>query len=437
MKKKYSYILIVAVLVLAAVIVTFTLKYKSKAKQDESLKHANALHSNTCWVDHVYIFSLKYDSYDLPVFEFVLNEDGTFSPYDDQANPCHYTGNGFLIDSLGACLISRNLAEPWNHLTPSQLENFNKMADEFRKKYNVPDLPYTLGGISLGIYVCLGDVKDMIEYSPTNCGTDDSEKMSAIILPHHRILLNGLHSFSPVGIPIQDESNMVYVLNKNPDLEGVNRINLISVLDNVGFKYVNKDVDDEIIFSDSVKNFNEGAMVLNQDALLIGPLRFEKGKWHLSSINGLSYRNSNTDSVSFQVWQYENFSWHITASIDPEMDLEEQSDVELGPDTEAPVLTISCQSISVAGENISLSGNCSDNIEVVNISWENNFGENGSVPSISPIGKGNYFWTIENIVIHEGSNVITIRATDEAGNIKSESCTIEGLPQYRKMDNGF
>ena len=70
---------------------------------------------------------------------------------------------------------------------------------------------------------------------------------------------------------------------------------------------------------------------------------------------------------------------------------------------------------------IDLAGNASDNVGVVEIAWKNSLGGSG-------VGSGTNPWSITNIVLAEGENVIVVTAVDSAGNEGSASLFITFTP---------
>ena len=59
--------------------------------------------------------------------------------------------------------------------------------------------------------------------------------------------------------------------------------------------------------------------------------------------------------------------------------------------------------------SITLTGTASDNVAVASVTWVNDRGGSGTA-------QGTTSWTAANISLQEGVNVITITATDAAGN---------------------
>jgi hypothetical protein len=89
-------------------------------------------------------------------------------------------------------------------------------------------------------------------------------------------------------------------------------------------------------------------------------------------------------------------------------------------DTTAPTLLIlspSAAMISTSAAVVNLSGTASDNVGVVAVRWANTFGWSGDA-----VGRTN--WQIANIPLLVGTNKITVRAFDAAGNSRWQLITV-------------
>ncbi len=395
--------------------------WKDHEEDKDSLRQANDLRANICFIDHAYIFSLKFDSYDLPIFEFVLDEEGTFSPYDSSANPSHFTGNGFLIDSLGACLISANLARPWESISETQFSMLKAIANEFRIKYNVPDLPFTISGQSLGIYLFVGNMKDFIEYAP-DTSVARSGEANSIIFPVESILLSGLGKFNIGGSLNAGEENDVFILNMNPHQIDSVEVEMKTTSVKASIQYVEGGSEHEIDFMDVDSIINEGAAVINSEGQYIGPLQFEKGKWHLRTIPDQTYDGRGSSEEPSQIWEHSNSGW--TKTFDAQNLV--RNLLEGTEDTIPPTISFdNYQTEMGTGTKIYLTGFCSDNNGVTGVAWENTLGESG-LGILSYFNEEKLSWTFMNIIIHEGRNDITVTAIDGANNTTSISCVING-----------
>jgi hypothetical protein len=92
-------------------------------------------------------------------------------------------------------------------------------------------------------------------------------------------------------------------------------------------------------------------------------------------------------------------------------------------DTTPPTLQIlspSAAMISTSTSFVSLSGTAADNVGVIAVRWSNAFGGGGDA-----IGTAN--WQIANIPLLVGTNKITVRAFDAAGNSRWQLVTVVRL----------
>lgn len=91
------------------------------------------------------------------------------------------------------------------------------------------------------------------------------------------------------------------------------------------------------------------------------------------------------------------------------------------PDTTSPSISVSSPVASGLFETTSgtvlVSGNASDNVGVTSVTWSNSAGGSGTA-------QGTSGWSISNISLSKGDNVITVTASDAAGNQKSTSITV-------------
>jgi len=95
------------------------------------------------------------------------------------------------------------------------------------------------------------------------------------------------------------------------------------------------------------------------------------------------------------------------------------------PDTIDPTVTIaqptSAGTYSTEEDSINLGGSASDNIGVTSVTWTNSRGGSGTA-------SGTANWTISNISLQEGDNVITVTAHDAAGNSGTDTLTVTYTP---------
>ena len=94
-------------------------------------------------------------------------------------------------------------------------------------------------------------------------------------------------------------------------------------------------------------------------------------------------------------------------------------------DTTVPVVSIAGPTSGNTYEantgRVDLSGNASDNVGVSQVNWVNSKGGSGTANGTSP-------WSISNIQLTEGENVLTVTAEDTAGNQSTDTLTVLYTP---------
>ena len=95
------------------------------------------------------------------------------------------------------------------------------------------------------------------------------------------------------------------------------------------------------------------------------------------------------------------------------------------PDIQNPTINVtaptSYSTYSTSNSTINIGGTASDNVDVTSVTWSNKRGGRGSA-----FGTTN--WTIYNISLKSGQNIIIVTATDAAGNTGTDTITITYTP---------
>lgn len=90
-------------------------------------------------------------------------------------------------------------------------------------------------------------------------------------------------------------------------------------------------------------------------------------------------------------------------------------------DNTAPSVTItsptSATTYATTNGTINIAGIASDNVGVTSVSWSNNRGGSGKA-------NGTTAWTVSGIVLQDGSNILTVSASDAAGHLRSAALTV-------------
>lgn len=141
-----------------------------------------------------------------------------------------------------------------------------------------------------------------------------------------------------------------------------------------------------------------------------------------SGWNSVTSATSYTGSVSYSlasgdeqktvyVW-YKDSSGNVSSTASDSITL----------DTTAPIVTItsptSSDTYTATSNTVSLSGSASDSSSgISSVAWSNDRGGNGTVT-------GTASWTVSSISLSSGDNVITVTATDNAGNPGTDTITV-------------
>jgi len=100
-------------------------------------------------------------------------------------------------------------------------------------------------------------------------------------------------------------------------------------------------------------------------------------------------------------------------------------------DTQAPTINItaptSSSTYSTEDGSITIGGTASDNVGVTEVTWSNNRGGSGSA-------SGTTSWSVSNINLQEGYNIITVTASDAAENTATDSLTVIYSPNMTVIE---
>jgi hypothetical protein len=77
----------------------------------------------------------------------------------------------------------------------------------------------------------------------------------------------------------------------------------------------------------------------------------------------------------------------------------------------------SAATLATSTSPITLSGTASDNVGVTQVSWVNNRGGSGNAT-------GTTSWSVSNLALQTGANILTVTARDAAGNTQTDTLTV-------------
>ena len=201
---------------------------------------------------------------------------------------------------------------------------------------------------------------------------------------------NGEHSGEHVTIP-EGESTIPYTL---------------TVVDNPQKEWIINYVGDGSFGRKGYKHwgyYSSTGTEFNPDADYIQPLEYVDLMLHLPG--GQNHSNINLTLIP----------------LDAETPIDEPID-----DTQPPTITISEPSglvFSTEADSINIAGTAEDNVEVVQIVWTNNHGDSGEAVAMT-MNDGTMTWSMDNIALQDGENIITVTAYDAAGWYGSANLTV-------------
>ena len=94
------------------------------------------------------------------------------------------------------------------------------------------------------------------------------------------------------------------------------------------------------------------------------------------------------------------------------------------PDTTVPTVSITEQSTINGSGQVTIGGTATDNVSVKSVNWVNNRGGGGTATMSNSSGGDSITWTVSNIQLQTGDNIITVEAQDAASNKTTASVTI-------------
>jgi hypothetical protein len=99
--------------------------------------------------------------------------------------------------------------------------------------------------------------------------------------------------------------------------------------------------------------------------------------------------------------------------------------VTYNPDVAAPSISIatptSNTTFATSLASLNIGGNASDGVGVTQVTWSNSRGGNGTAT-------GTTTWSVSNITLQSGDNILTVSARDAAGNIGTDTLTVTYTP---------
>ena len=270
---------------------------------------------HAAWVYHEYVYRVDFSDTALRPFLFVQNSDGTFSPSQADSSGNHIAGNGFIMDSTGALMLTDRLAQPWT-LSATEEKPLREMVDSALAGFDfVKDRNYRITGQTVALFAVLNDPKDLIEYNivPAAPGQDGY----ALAYPAEKISLAGMN-VTPAFGAIPAAGNTILRIVKTVMDRGTAGSVARTVIDSVAADVDAAGYIGQLNAFKSDGFFNEGSVVFDSIGSFIGQLHYDNNKWKIVPVKSFVasppvYADLNVK----ETWGYEDslHMWVRTSKI--------------------------------------------------------------------------------------------------------------------------
>ncbi|MDB5231788.1 MAG: hypothetical protein JWN76_2593 [Chitinophagaceae bacterium] len=242
---------------------------------------AASFSANSCWVYHEYVYRVDFTDKSQPSFLFVRNADGTFSPSNADSAVNHIIGNGFIIDSTGACATSEKMAAPWE-LSDEEKEPLNDMmAAWLDLKQGLSGKEYKITGQTVALFVVLNDPKDFIEYNVS--ALVPGQKGYSLIYPSQKLLVKGLEAATSFSDNNSSGGLQTFEIIKTTfDKTDKEKPMALTSIDSITATVDNDGYFTKIQVIKGDEFFYEGSVVFDAQANCLGNLHYENNKWKLA-----------------------------------------------------------------------------------------------------------------------------------------------------------
>ncbi|MEP7237930.1 MAG: hypothetical protein ABI685_08700 [Ferruginibacter sp.] len=284
MKKNQVYLIVI--IIIAATAAWFGYQYFSKKNNpglSNQKKSIQSLSSNSCWVYHEYVYRVDFSNDTLKPFLFIRNDDGTFVPSEAEKPGNQIIGNGFIIDSAGACAITENTATPWI-LTDDEQKPLKDLVDAWLDlKTGITNREYHITGQTVALFVVLNNPKDFIEYGVS--APVPGQQGYSLIYPAQKIQLSGINpDFNFSATAISTDTSVFQILKTTFDENNTQNPLIKTAIDSIS---VTKSVDGILLNIKPITGdafFYEGSAAFDEYGGLLGNLHYDKKNWVLISI---------------------------------------------------------------------------------------------------------------------------------------------------------
>jgi hypothetical protein len=307
MKKNLLYIIVI--IIVAAVGGWYGYKYffdkKSSSFSGQAVS-VKSFSSNSCWVYHEYVYRVNFNDQSLRPFLFIRDADGTFSPSKADSSGNHIIGNGFIIDSTGACATTEKISNPWM-LSVEEQKPLRALVDAWLEmKEDLVNKDYSITGQTVALFIVLNNPENFIEY--TISSPVPGQLGYRLIYPFQKTLFKGIVSSlafssneSGSGASVFQVLKTTFDENNSENPVAKTTIDSISAIKNKDGNLS----DIKAITGDEF--FYEGSAMFDEYGRISGNLHYQEKKWKLISIlsfiqNPPTYQTNEPQ----EEWQYDS-----------------------------------------------------------------------------------------------------------------------------------
>ncbi|MBS4066521.1 MAG: hypothetical protein KGZ74_18310 [Chitinophagaceae bacterium] len=283
--------------------------------------YIQALHANTCWAYHEYVYKVSFDDPDqsFPDLFFVRDADGFFKPAKADSSANSITGNGFLVDSTGACLITEKFAEPWL-LSKEEQQPLKELVDEWLEQKFQLEVERTAGigfakpayfisGQTVVMFTVLNTPNNYIEYTIT--ASAPGQTGYRVAYPAYPMLFSGVREDIRFHTSILNgyTSNLKTAngILEAPQQRLKNDLNNITATFTIELAL-------EDVSGSSTDQWNEGAVILDAfTGSFYGLLTYSNNQWKYIPIHNAVKNKPEYKQQVTEKWVYitVNKEWQI------------------------------------------------------------------------------------------------------------------------------
>lgn len=314
MKKNQIYIIVIIIVAAAGSWFGYKYLFNKKTSGSSEQKSVQSFSSNSSWVYHEYVYRVDFSDQSLKSFLFIRNADGTFSPSNADSSGNHIIGNGFIIDSTGACATTEKITTPWE-LSDDEQKPLRELVDAWLDmKEDLVNKDYHITGQTVALFVILNDPKEFIEYTVSS--PVPGQQGYSLIYPFQKTLFSGIKS--PIEFsadPDKSDTSIFQILKTTFEENNAENPLTKTGIDSISVTRSKDGFLENIKVFSGDEFFYEGAAVFDQSARLLGNLHYENKKWALIPIQSFIQNPPTYPENEIQEkWEYDlnGLAWKRT-----------------------------------------------------------------------------------------------------------------------------